>query len=334
MKTHRLLAIVAGAAALLAPALAWAQSLDAEDRRAVVRGAADLIEARYVHADKGREIAAALRSEDDAFDQTDPDAFVEAMTQRLRALSNDGHFAVEHRPAGQADETQAATDEAHLRESMERWYGVGVNHGFESLQRLDGGIGYLDLRKFAPLEMGGDLLTGATDFLAQSPALIIDLRQNGGGMGETGLVLITWLMGKSVETSGAYDRPSDTTTRTFTPSWIPGRRFGPDKPVYILTSKRTFSAAEAFAYDLQALKRVTVVGERSGGGAHPFQYRAITPNFVLSLPEGRSINPITGGDWEGTGVIPDVETPPDQALETALELAKAAIAQTPASAGS
>jgi len=129
-----------------------------------------------------------------------------------------------------------------------------------------------------------------------------------------------------METSGTYDRPSDTLTRTFTPSWVPGRRFGPDKPVFVLISNRTFSAAEAFAYDLQALGRATIVGERSGGGAHPFEYRAITPRFVLSLPEGRSINPITGGDWQGVGVRPDVEASAEQALDAALRLAREAIA--------
>lgn len=326
MQVHFLVGVLG---ALILPGTASAQNLDADDRRIVVAGAAELIETRYVYVEKGREIAAALRAEGDSFNQTDPEAFAEAMTRRLRAISGDGHFAVEHRPDSRVDESRPAVDEAHLKESMERWYGVGVNHGVESVQRLESGIGYLDLRKFAPLEMGGDLLTGAMNILAQSPALIIDLRQNSGGMGETGLVLISWLMGESVETSGSYDRPSDRTVRTFTPSWVAGRPFGPDRPVYILTSKRTFSAAEAFAYDLQALKRVTVVGERSGGGAHPFQYRSITSDFVLSLPEGRSINPITGDDWQGTGVIPDVETPPDQALATALTLARAAIAEGP-----
>jgi C-terminal processing protease CtpA/Prc len=303
-----------------------AVTMNQDDRRQVIAGAAQLIEARYVYPDKGHKIAAALRADVARFDQADPTAFALAMTQRLRAISGDGHFAVAHRPHGQAEESTTATDEAHMKESMQRWYGVGVNHGFESVQRLEHGIGYLDLRTFAPLEMGGDLLTGAMTFLAQSPALIIDLRRNGGGMGESAIALMAYLFDESVEVSGSYDRPTDHTIRRFTPSWVPGRHFGPNKPVYLLISKGTFSAAEAFAYDLQALKRAKVVGERSGGGAHPFAYRSITPNFILSLPEGRSINPVTRGDWEGTGVIPDVETPPDETLNTALALAKAAIA--------
>jgi hypothetical protein len=325
MSLRALAFIVTSLAALVATGAA-AQGLSAQDRRAVVTGAAELIESRYVYPDKGREIATALRSDADAFGQTEPDAFADALTQRLRVLSNDGHFAVEHRPNGAGDESREATDEAHLKDSLERWYGVGVNHGFESVRRLEDGIGYLDLRVFAPVDMGGDLMAGAMSLLAQSPALIIDLRHNGGGMDEAVSMLAAYLLDGSAELSGIYDRPSGQLSRTFTPSWVPGRRFGPDKPVYILISRRTFSAAEAFAYDMQAMKRAVVVGERSGGGAHPFEYRSITPDFVLSLPEKRSISPITGRNWEGQGVIPDVETSADQALDEALTLAKTAVA--------
>ena len=108
--------------------------------------------------------------------------------------------------------------------------------------------------------------------------------------------------------------------------WVPGRRFGSSKPLYILTSRRTFSAAEAFAYNLQALGRATIVGEVTGGGAHPFEYRRVHPHFAVDLPEGKSVNPITGTNWEGVGVKPDVPVPPDEALSRALELARAAIA--------
>jgi C-terminal processing protease CtpA/Prc len=114
---------------------------------------------------------------------------------------------------------------------------------------------------------------------------------------------------------------------------VPGRRFGATRPVYLLISKRTFSAAEAFAYDLQALGRAVVVGEPSGGGAHPFEYRRVGTHFVLSLPEGRSINPVTGKDWEGVGVQPDVVVPEAQALEKAQELARERIKASRAPGG-
>ncbi len=118
------------------------------------------------------------------------------------------------------------------------------------------------------------------------------------------------------------------------PAWVPGRHFGGKKPLFILTSKSTFSAAEALAYDLQALKRAVIVGERTGGGAHPYEYRRIHPHFALDLPEGKSINPITGDNWQGVGVKPDVEVPADQALKRALELARAAITRDRSGAAS
>ena len=119
------------------------------------------------------------------------------------------------------------------------------------------------------------MAAAAMTLLAQSPALIIDLRQNGGGMGDMVELLAAYILDKPTEISGTYDRPTDRHTRSFTPSWVPGRRFGGTRPVFILISRRTFSAAEAFAYDMQAAGRARVIGERSGGGAHPFAYRAI-----------------------------------------------------------
>lgn len=313
--------VVAQSPAIPTPALRLSDAA----RREVVQRLADLVEARYVYPDRGAEIAAILRRDAGRFPEEDPEVFATALTERLRDLSGDGHFAVEYRRPG-ADEAGDGADAAHMAAQLERWYGVGVNHGFESVRRLDQGVGYVDLRVFAPTDMGGDLMTGAMTLLAQSPALIIDLRRNGGGMGEMVQMLEAYILDRSVEVSGSYDRPSDTHTRAFTPSWVPGRRFGADKPVFILISNRTFSAAEAFAYDMQALGRATVVGEPSGGGAHPFKYRAITPDFILSLPEGRSINPITGKDWQGVGVQPDVAVEPERALDVALQLAKEAVA--------
>jgi C-terminal processing protease CtpA/Prc len=156
---------------------------------------------------------------------------------------------------------------------------------------------------------------------AQGNALIIDLRRNGGGA-ETANLMSGYLLPPGSKMSGGYDRPSNTYSIQTSPYWVPGRVFGSEKPIYILTSKRTFSAAEAFAYDFQALKRATIVGEVTGGGANPFEYRRVHPHFALSLPEARSINPITGTNWQDVGVKPDVQVPADKALETALQLAQ------------
>ncbi|MEQ1511006.1 MAG: S41 family peptidase, partial [Sphingopyxis sp.] len=265
-------------------------TLSASERQQVVLGVVDLIEQRYVYPDRGCQIAQALRRARGRFDQSDPITFADAMTSFLRDTANDGHFAVEYRPSPPAAES-AESAAAQAAAETERYYGITVNHGFEAVQRLDGGIGYLDLRVFAPTTIAADMASAAMTLLAQSPALVIDLRRNGGGYSEMVALLAAYLFDQPVELSGIFDRPSGRHTRSFTPPTVSGRRFGAAKPVYILQSNRTFSAAEAFAYDLQALRRATIVGDFSGGGAHPFEYRTITPHFILSLPEGRSINP-------------------------------------------
>jgi Peptidase family S41/N-terminal domain of Peptidase_S41 in eukaryotic IRBP len=317
------------AAATLLPVDVDAQTpLTAADRRAVLLGTADLIEDRYVIEDTARALADQLRRDATADrwrDKSDPEAFAAAITAHLRSASGDGHLGLSYRATPLTGEV-VADERTYTAEEMDRWYGPHLNYGFEQVRRFDGNVGYLDLRVFAPTSTAGDVAAAVMTVLAQSAALIIDLRENGGGHGDMAHLLAAYLLNESKPMSGGYDRPSDIREWALTPSWVPGRRYGIGRPVYVLISKRTFSAAEGFAYDLQALRRVTVVGERSGGGAHPFKYRRVHPHFVLSLAEGRSINPITGGNWQGTGVVPDVEVPADRALETALTLAREAIA--------
>lgn len=294
----------------------------------VVERAAALVEERYVHPDRGRELASALRrdiTQGRWATRMEPEAFATAFTQRLRELSGDGHLVLDYsEQALEEDDTEA--EAGFTAAEKERWYGPQLNHGFESVERLDQGIGYLDLRVFAPTEMAADMAQGAMTLLAQSPALIIDLRRNGGGMEDMVALLAGYLLDGPQPLSGTYHRPSDRLTPLHSPRDVPGRRFGGEKPLYILISDRTFSAAEHFAYDLQALGRAVIVGEPSGGGAHPFEYRRVGRHFVLGLPESRSVNPVTGTDWEGRGVQPDVSAPADRALEVALELAEARIA--------
>jgi hypothetical protein len=323
-------AFLAGAAALLLSATA-AQARDfAPDEQAeVIRAAAALIEERYVDAAKAEAIADALRRM--AQDRRGPmegEAFAQEMTERFRAASSDGHLGLSYSETPIPEQGGDAQFDAG---EMNKWYGPQLNHGVEKIERLEGNVMLLDLRVFPPVEMGGDVFAAAMTVVAQGSALIIDLRRNGGG-GETADLLTGYLVEGGSPLTGSYDRPSDTRRYVSSPAWVPGRRFGSDKPLYILTSGRTFSAAEAFAYNLQALGRATIVGEVTGGGAHPFEYRRIHPHFAVDLPEAKSINPITGTNWEGVGVEPDVAVPADAALAKALELAQVAIRGRSASA--
>lgn len=308
----------------LATAASHAQSIDPGEQREVIHAAADLIEARYVDAAKGREVAAALRRSDARWHEpSDPQAFARDATDFLRTTSGDGHLGLSYSAEPiPADDDNAAFNAA----AMEKWYGAHVNHGVERIERYPDNILLLDLRVFPPPSMGGDLIAAAMTIVAQGDALILDLRNNGGGM-ETANLLMGYLLDGGSPLSGKYDRPTDTHTYATSPAWVPGRRFGTTKPVYVLTSRRTFSAAEAIAYDLQALKRAVIVGETTGGGAHPFEYRRVHPHFAVDLPESKSVHPITGSNWQDVGVKADVAVPAQQALERALELARSALAK-------
>src|SRR5262249_22574655 len=123
-----------------------------------------------------------------------------------------------------------------------------------------------------------------------------------------------------VHLNSLYWRKGDRTEEFWTRKALDGKRYT-GKPVYVLTSARTFSGAEEFAYNLQSRKRATIVGETTGGGAHPGGVRPINDHFAMFVPTGRAINPVTGTNWEGTGVKPDVAVRADEALETAHALA-------------
>ncbi|MDZ3832113.1 MAG: S41 family peptidase [Sphingopyxis sp.] len=303
---------------------AAAQSINAHDRKATIDAIATLLETRYVDGALGARIAEELRSGRAQWRTVaDGPTLAIALTAWLRQQSGDGHLAVDY---SAAEIPAQGGDAAFAAEEVERYYGAHINHGVQKIERLDGNIMLIDLRVFPPPALGGDVIAAMMTVAAQGDALIIDLRRNGGGM-ETLDMILSHLLPPGSPLSGVYDRPSDRLTPRLSPPAPAGRRFGEDKPVYVLTSKRTFSAAEALAYDLQALKRAIIVGEITGGGANPFEYRRVHPHFALSLPEQRSVNPITGTNWQGVGVKPDVAVPAADALDKALALAHAALAQ-------
>lgn len=316
-------AVLAAILVLALPAQAVARAFAPNEQAEVIQAAAALIEQRYVDAEKAKVIATELRriAREDR-QPLEGEAFAQAMTERFRRVSGDGHLGLSY---SEAPIPEDGGEAAFSAAEMEKWYGKHVNHGVEKIERLEGNVMLLDLRVFPPPEMGADVFAAAMTVVAQGDALIIDLRENAGGA-ETADLLTGYLVEGGSPLTGSYDRPSDTHRHYSAPAWVPGRRFGSTKPLYVLTSKRTFSAAEALAYNLQALGRAVIVGEVTGGGAHPFEYRRVHPHFAVDLPEGKSINPITGTNWEGVGVRPDVAVPADQALAKSLELARAAIA--------
>jgi hypothetical protein len=312
---------------LMVPGLAMpatAQTITDRDRQTTINEIARLLEQRYVDPDSGTRLAIALRQNSRNWRRvhSGPE-LARLLTLWLREQSNDGHFAVDY----SADIIpQNGGEASYSADETERYYGSHVNHGVQRVERLDGNIMLLDLRVFPPPSLAGDVISAAMTLVAQGDALIIDLRSNGGGM-ETVNLVTGYLLPPNSPLSGTFDRPSGQTRLQFSPSSVSGRRFGETKPLYIVTSRRTFSAAEALAYDLQALGRATIIGETTGGGANPFEYRRVHTHFALSLPEQRSVNPITGTNWQGVGVRPDVSVSADEALNTAIAIARQRLAR-------
>lgn len=290
-----------------------------DDRATVVTSVVEHLRYDYVDAQVG-EVAA--RSLEDLWadgwlaDKSNGEAFASELGQWLQETTGDGHLNVEFSPTPLAP---SANDEDFAAAEMEKYYGAHINFGVQQAGRIEENVGYLDLRVFAPLDMGGNTVVAAMNVIANTDALIIDLRKNSGGIGDTADLVASYLFDEGRQPlTGTYSRDTDSTQRRFTQAFVPGQRFGAEKPVFILTSKRTFSAAEALAYNLQALGRAEIVGEVTGGGAHPFEYLPIHPHFVLWSVTEKSVNPITDSNWQGVGVQPDIATPAEEALGVAL----------------
>jgi C-terminal processing protease CtpA/Prc len=186
---------------------------------------------------------------------------------------------------------------------------------------MDGNIGYIELRGFNDHEAGAETVAAAMTFLANTEAIIFDLRQNGGGSPFMVALISSYLFGdKPVHLNDLYWRKGDRTDEFWTKPAAAAKKF-PDKDVYVLTSNRTFSAGEEFTYTLKNLKRAVIVGETTGGGAHPGGMERLSEHFGVFIPAGRAINPISKTNWEGTGVEPDVKVPREQALKVAYLMA-------------
>lgn len=317
-------AIVAVAAVAAAPYLARERqapavaptTVDAGLRAQVIDGAIDHIRTAYIFADVAEKIAAALRAKaaKNEYDGINaPREFADRLTRDVQEVSHDRHLRILFNPEGLPERGRPSAEERARGLAEER----RRNFGFEKVERLDGNVGYLDLRGFSGTPESKDVAVAAMNVLADTDALIFDLRRNGGGSPFMIGILSSYLFNEVVHLNAFYIRETDTRREFFTTADVQGRRYGKDKPIYVLTSTRTFSAAEEFTYNLKHLKRSTTVGETTGGGAHPGGVRRITDHFGIWLPNGRAINPITKTNWEGTGIEPDIKTEAPQALQAA-----------------
>ncbi|HET7463675.1 MAG TPA: S41 family peptidase [Longimicrobium sp.] len=305
------------------------RSLTAAERNTVVDSVLARVREAYVFPERAAEMERAVRARQrrGEYDRiTSSAALADSLTAHLRAVSHDGHLSVQYSyeplSAGEPDAAQIA------RWDRERAsYNAYQNAHIEKVERLAGNVGYLQLTGFANPEAALEPIRAAMAFLANTDALIIDLRENHGGRPETVALLASWLFGdQPVHVNTVVTRAGAESTEHWTKPEVPGAgRYGPQKPVYVLVSHGTFSAGEEFPYDLQALRRATIVGETTGGGAHPVGPRRATEHFAAMVPFARAVNPVTHTNWEGTGVHPDVAVAPAEALTAAHRLALQAL---------
>jgi len=302
---------------------ASATHIDAAERARVIDGAIAQLGEFYVFPDVAKRMGDSLhaRAGRGAYDADDNGLiFALQLNDELRAISHDKHLRVDF--SARALPPQPAAPPRRTPEVIARQQAQmdAINCGFDKAEVLPDNVGYLKFDMFADPELCGPTAAAAMSFLAGTRALIIDLRENGGGSPAMVTYVASYLFSKRTHLNDLWERKSGGTEEFWTRDSLPGRKFGGEKPVYVLTASRTFSGAEEFSYDLKTQKRATIVGETTGGGAHPVSGHRIDEHFIIGVPMARAINPITHTNWEGVGVEPDVKVPAAEALTTAQKL--------------
>ncbi len=307
-------------------------ALDTKARAEVVQKVGELLVKSYIFPDKAKDMQALLNKKLKAgeYDKVeDVNSFARTLTQDLQSVSKDRHIRVTYGPDMvkriRARNSQSdAEREKERKESIERER--RANFGFRRLELFDGNIGYLDLRFFSGRREAGETAVAAMNFLANADAVIIDLRQNGGGSPAMIQLISSYFLNDSTHLNSFENRGDETLQQFWSLPYVPGKPMF-DTDLYILTSRRTFSAAEEFTYNLKNLKRATIVGETTGGGAHPGGSQIVNDDFLVWVPTGRAVNPITKTNWEGTGIEPHIAVKQEKALDKARAVALEKIIQ-------
>jgi len=291
--------------------------------REIVTKAMELLRANYVFPDQAEQAANAIeaRLEAGEYDDLDEVTLTERLTRDLQEITDDRHLRVVlgGGPGPQRErvpEPKEPKDHEARRQAMRR-RGRMDNFGIRRVERLDGNVGYIDLRRMAMAVNAGPAITAAMELVAGTYALIIDMRRNGGGAPDGVVFWCSYLFDeRPTHLNDIFHADTGETRQFWALPYVPGTRYI-DKPVYVLTSHRTFSGGEDLCYTLQALGRAQVIGESTGGGAHPTRGFPISAAVHIGIPFARSVNPVTGTNWQGTGVVPDVAVSEEQAYDAA-----------------
>ena len=280
-----------------------------------------LVEANYIFPEVAAKVSAALAAGlATGRYPADPPALANAVTADLQPVNGDKHLRLMYHE--EAIPPRTPGDDTGEYAAMARWADQTCG-GVACAQRLAGNVGYLDLRPVLfPAVLAGEAITAAMSLLATADALIIDLRNCLGGEPSMVAFLISYLWDHDpAQLSGLRERQDNLLRQSWTLPYVPGRRFGRDKPVYVLTSAVTFSGGEQLSYDLQQLGRATIVGEPTRGGANPREGFRVHPHLEATISVVTAVSPTTGGNWEGTGVAPDIQATTGHAYDTAYQRA-------------
>ncbi len=293
-------------------------TMDAAERKKVIDGVDIDLKEYYVEPATAQQMADALKMHQTKGDYdaiSDGDAFAARLTKDLQDVSHDRHLRVDFSPFKMPPRTEPSPeDEARFHQQMEH-----DNCAFDKVEILPNNIGYVKFDGFMDASFCGPTVVAAMGFVAHADAIIFDLRHNGGGQPVMVTLIASYLFDKPTHLIDIYNRKENSTTQNWTLSYLPGPRLT-KQPVFVLTSKRTFSGAEEFAFDLKIQKRATIVGETTGGGAHPVSGHTVADYFMVAVPFAKSLDPVTKTNWEGTRVEPDVKVPAADALATAEKL--------------
>ena len=290
-----------------------------EEITTTVTAAAQAIQDRYVFPDRGPAVASALRTHLDTGRYaacSSPEALAELVTADLHEAGQDLHLRLLfHEELAVGEEDEAAL-EAFWADQARRTAG-----GMRRVERLDDNVALVEIGPvIGHPSVAGDAMVAAMSLVADADALVLDVRGCRGGSPDGVLLILSHLFGPEPVRLSDIESREEGTRQFWTSAMVPGRRFGPDKPVAVLVGPETFSGGEGLAFDLQEQGRATIVGEATKGGAHPRIGVVVHPHLELTLPIARSVSLFTGENWEGRGIQPDVEVPAEQALEVALGL--------------
>lgn len=318
--------VIGGAALVLLPAFGRGHDgppqkdmkIDQATRVEVIEAVIANLNQRYVFPDKAAAMEKQLRLElknGDYDDITSAEQLAMELSKSLQKQSQDKHLGLRYFEKEIPLQNRDAELQAQKLEMLTE--DIRLNYGFHNVDRLPFNIGYIDVHSFSESPQVAERMAAAMTLLGDTKAMIIDLRKNGGGSPQTVALFASYFHDKRTHLNDIYQREGNVTTEMWTNENVAGKRYGEQRKLYLLTSAETFSAAEDFAYAMKNNKRARIIGEVTGGGAHPSDIHRLNAHFMMNVPSGRSISPVTKTDWEVVGVQPDIKASADDALDTA-----------------